>query len=296
MLKFGGYTDQEIKIMSRYLDPKSDLVFKKIFAEHPHLLISFLNAVLPLTPDQQILEVEYLPAELVPRIPGFKSTIVDVRCTDKHGRLFIVEMQIQWTSGFMQRMLFNASKAYIKQLNAGEEYHLLKPVYGLALLASEFDANPDDWYHHYKMVNVQKPAVEIKDLQLVFVELPKFKAQKYHERKLQILWLRFMSELDQTTGAVPPELLAVPEIKEAVGIAEQTAYSPVELEAYDRFWDAVSTEKTLKAGAFAEGKAEGKAEIVIMMLKDKEPVDKIARFTGLSLDEIARIKDQLHRL
>ena len=216
--------------MSRYLDPKADVVFKKIFAEHPHLLISFLNAVLPLTPEQYIITVEYLPSELVPRIPGFKSTIVDVRCTDKQGRLFIVEMQIQWTTGFMQRMLFNASKAYIKQLNAGEEYHLLKPVYGLALLASEFDPNPNDWYHHYKIVNVQKPAAEIKDLQLIFVELPKFKTQNYNQKKLQILWLRFMSELDQTTTAVASELLAIPEIKEAVSITEQAAYRYLSME------------------------------------------------------------------
>src|SRR3990167_11501288 len=273
-------------MMSRYLDPKADVVFKKIFSEHPHLLISFLNAVLPLTPAQHILTVEYLPSELVPRIPGFKSTIVDVRCTDKQGRLFIVEMQIQWTTGFMQRMLFNASKAYIKQLNAGEEYHLLKPVYGLALLASEFDPTPNDWYHHYKIVNVQKPASEIKDLQLIFVELPKFKTKNYNQKKLQILWLRFMSELDQTTTAVASELLAVPEIKEAVSITEQAAYSPAELDAYDRFWDAVSTEKTLKAGAYAEGEARGIEKIVINMLKDNEPLDKISRFTGLSQDDI----------
>ena len=279
--------------MSRYLDPKADVVFKKIFAEHPHLLISFLNAVLPLKPEQHILTVEYLPSELVPRIPGFKSTIVDVRCTDKQGRLFIVEMQIQWTTGFMQRMLFNASKAYIKQLNAGEEYHLLKPVYGLALLASEFDPNPNDWYHHYKIVNVQKPASEIKDLQLIFVELPKFKTQNYNQKKLQILWLRFMSELDQTTTAVASELLAIPEIKEAVGITEQAAYSPAELDAYDRFWDAVSTEKTLKAGAYAEGKDMRSIEIAINMLKDNELLDKISRFTGLSQDDIVKLKDKL---
>ena len=283
--------------MSRYLDPKADVVFKKIFAEHPHLLISFLNAVLPLTPEQHILTVEYLPSELVPRIPGFKSTIVDVRCTDKQGRLFIVEMQIQWTTGFMQRMLFNASKAYIKQLNAGEEYHLLKPVYGLALLASEFDPNPNDWYHHYKIVNVQKPAAEIKDLQLIFVELPKFKTKNYNQKKLQILWLRFMSELDQTTTAVASELLAVPEIKEAVSITEQAAYSPAELDAYDRFWDAVSTEKTLKAGAYAEGKAEGEQigieKIAINMLRDNESLDKISKFTGLSRDNIAKLKNKL---
>lgn len=279
--------------MSRYLDPKADLVFKKIFTEHPPLLISFLNAVLPLTPDQHILSLEYLPNELVPRVPGFKSTIVDVRCTDKQGRLFIVEMQIQWTTGFMQRMLFNASKAYIKQLNAGEEYHLLKPVYGLALLASEFDPNPDDWYHHYTMVNIQKPAAEIKDLQLVFVELPKFKAKNYNQKKLQILWLRFMSELDQKTTSVASELLAIPEIKEAVSITEQSAYSSAELDAYDRFWDAVSTEKTLKAGAYADGRADGKAEIAMNMLKDNESLTKISRFTGLSHEDITKLKDQL---
>ena len=279
--------------MSRYLDPKADIVFKKIFAEHPHLLINFLNAVLPLTPAQHILMVEYLPSELVPRIPGFKSTIVDVRCTDKQGHLFIVEMQIQWTTGFMQRMLFNASKAYIKQLNAGEEYHLLKPVYGLALLASEFDPNPNDWYHHYKIVNVQKPAAEIKDLQLIFVELPKFKTQNYNQKKLQILWLRFMSELDQTTTTIASELLAIPEIKEAVSITEQAAYSPAELDAYDRFWDAVSTEKTLKAGAYAEGKDMRSAEIAINMLKDNESLDKISKFTGLPQDDIVKLKNKL---
>ena len=31
--------------MSKYLDPRSDLVFKKIFGDHPHLLKSFLKAI-----------------------------------------------------------------------------------------------------------------------------------------------------------------------------------------------------------------------------------------------------------
>ena len=30
--------------MSRYLDPKADVVFKKVFGQHPHLLISFHNS------------------------------------------------------------------------------------------------------------------------------------------------------------------------------------------------------------------------------------------------------------
>ena len=49
----------------RYLDPKADLTFKKIFGEHKDLLISLLNALLPLADDEQIESVEYLSPELV---------------------------------------------------------------------------------------------------------------------------------------------------------------------------------------------------------------------------------------
>ena len=80
--------------MPRYLDPKSDLVFKKIFGEHPHLLKSFLNAILPLPDDRQIVELEYLPSEQVPTIPEFKRTIVDVKCRDQQGQIFIVENKL----------------------------------------------------------------------------------------------------------------------------------------------------------------------------------------------------------
>lgn len=261
---------RERTAMPRYLDPKADVVFKKIFAQHPDLLKSFLNAVLPLPKDGLIVSLEYLPSEQVPVIPAFKSTVVDVRCTDQQKRVFIVEMQVQWTTGFMQRMLFNASKAYVKQLVKGEEYHLLRPVYGLGLLNTEFDANENDWYHHYKIVNTKNPIAEIKDLQLVFVELPKFKAQNYHEKRLQVLWLRFLSEMDSKTNSVPAEWLEVPEIRQAVELTEEAAYTPDELAAYDKYWDAVSIEKTLLSEARSEGRSEGRQEGITIGLEKGE--------------------------
>ena len=90
--------------MSRYLDPKADVVFKKIFGEHPHLLIHFLNAVLPLPSDSPIVSLTYLPTEQIPAIPEFKRTIADVKCTDAQKRVFIVEMQMNWTDSFKQRL------------------------------------------------------------------------------------------------------------------------------------------------------------------------------------------------
>lgn len=83
--------------MPQYLDPKADIVFKKIFGDHPHLLISFLNAVLPLEADELIVELSHLPTEQVPEIPEFRRTIADVKCKDCKGRIFIVELQMNWT-------------------------------------------------------------------------------------------------------------------------------------------------------------------------------------------------------
>ena len=87
----------------RYLDPKADLTFKKIFGEHKDLLISLLNALLPLADDEQIESVEYLSPELVPDTYVGKNSIVDVRCRDVKNRQFIVEMQMLWTEAFKQR-------------------------------------------------------------------------------------------------------------------------------------------------------------------------------------------------
>jgi predicted transposase/invertase (TIGR01784 family) len=281
--------------MSRYLDPKADVVFKKIFGQHPHLLKSFLNAVLPLPENGLIESLEYLPSEQVPVIPAFKCTIVDVKCRDRQGRVFIVEMQVQWTDSFMQRMLFGTSTAYVRQLEPGEKYDLLKPVYGLGLIGSIFDKNSPDWYHHYKLINTQKPDREIKDLQLIFIELPKFKAASFSEKKLQVLWLQFMSELDATTRVIPEAWLNVPEIREAVDLSEEAAYTEGELVAYDKYWDAVSVEKTLLSGARKEGRQEGRQEaqreMVINLLALKIDKEKIAQATGLTLAEIAIIKE-----
>ena len=139
--------------MSRYLDPKADLTFKKVFGEHPDLVTSFLNAMLPFESDEELIhEVEYLQAELVPDNPLRKDSIVDVRCRDKRGRQFIVEMQMIWSPEFKTRVLFNASKAYVRQLDRAKKYELLQPVYSLNIVNDSFETDlPDEFYHYYRM-------------------------------------------------------------------------------------------------------------------------------------------------
>ena len=230
----------------KYLDPKADLTFKKVFGEHPALVKSLLNALLPFkSEEEEITSVTYLTPEMVPQTPTRKFSIVDVRCEDAQGRQFIVEMQMVWSAEFKQRVLFNASKAYVKQLNRGEDYSLLKPVYSLNLVNEVFEPELEDYYHYYHLVHEEHTERVIDGLHLVFVELPKFTPHTFTEKKMQVLWLRFLTEINEKTKTVPAELLANPEIAKAVSEIEESAYTEEELLGYDDFWDAVSVEKTL---------------------------------------------------
>ena len=241
----------------KYLDPKADLTFKRVFGEHPDLVMSLLNALLPLEPEQEIVDIEYLPAEIVPDNPLRKNSIVDVRCRDKKGRQFIVEMQMIWSPEFKQRVLFNASKAYVRQLNIGEHYELLQPVYSLNLVNEVFEPSLKGYYHYYRMVHEEHSDKVINGLHLVFVELPKFVPHTYKEKKMHILWLRYLTEINEKTRKVPEELLANPEIKKAVTALEESAFTDAQLLGYEKFWDIISVEKTLYYSGVREGKQEG---------------------------------------
>ena len=278
----------------KYLDPKADLTFKKIFAGHPDLLISLLNALLPLKRGQKIKSIEDLPAELVPVDPLHKDTIVDVRCKDIEGRQFVVEMQMAWTDAFKQRVLFNASKAYVSQAEMGYKYEDLQPVYSLNLVNEIFEKGVKECIHNYRIVHDKYTKKVIEGLCFTFIELPKFQPHTMKEKRMTILWLRFLTEINDKTQEVPAELLNDPKISKALEEVKISAFTDEELRAYDKFWDRVSSEKTLMEGRYDEGMKQGlqvgetnKAmEIAKNMKSAGMDVDTIHKMTGVSKDEI----------
>ena len=296
--------------MAKYLNPKADLTFKKIFGEHPNLVISLLNALLPLKDDEHVVSIEYWPAEKIPRrTEAEKNSIVDVCCRDNKKREFIVEMQMTWTESFKKRVLLNASKAYVAQSEVGQGYRLLQPVYALNFVNAPMNIGVDGYYHHYQLVHQERSDEVIDGLQLVFIELPKFQPQSFSERKMQVLWLRFLTEINEKTVEVPAELLENPEVSEALKILEVAAYTPAEMRAYDKFWDGISSDKTIiadyeykleQAKAEAEeAKAEAEeAKAEAVMLKQKAidaarkmkskgyAIEDIAEITGLTVEQI----------
>jgi predicted transposase/invertase (TIGR01784 family) len=301
--------------MAYYLDPKNDLAFKRVFGEHKHLCMSLLNSMLPL--EKPIVSIEYQTGELMPEIEVLRLSIVDVRCTDSDGRQFIVEMQMYWSESFKSRVLLNASKAYVMQLDRAKKYELLQPVYSLNFVNEIFEKSPemqDEYYHHYKIVNIQHTQKQIKGLEFIFIELPKFKPQNRAEQRLHELWLRFLTEINESTWEAPRELLENSDINEAVKYMEIGAYTKGQLFTYDKVRDSILTECSVLSDSRWEGLTEGRAQglakglarglkegrkegrkeaitqIALNLLKIGVSFDDIMQSTGLTEEEIRSLQ------
>jgi predicted transposase/invertase (TIGR01784 family) len=158
----------------------------------------------------------------------------------------------------------------------------------------------DDYYHYFHLVHDKYTEKVIDGLHLIFVELKKFKPQTFSEKKMQALWLRFLTEITDKTLEAPAELLEDPEVSEALKILEIGAYSPGEMRAYDRFWDYISRQKTIegdnrrmieKANAeIAEANAEiaeAKAEIEKLRQDKFDTARKLKAMNVMTTAQIA---------
>ena len=205
------------------------------------------------------------------------------------------------------RMAFNASTVYVRQSRRNRKYEFQPPVYLLNLVNKSFiNDNPDEYIHNYNMVHELHSDKIIEGLHLTFVELPKFKPHTRSERKMAVLWLRFLTEINEDTTTVPEELLANPETSKALKEVEESAFTEEEMEVYDHFWDMLGADRLLfvdsnnisrkkgreegLAEGLAEGRkeglAEGKAEVARAMLGKGMEVSVISELTGLDEDAI----------
>ena len=64
----------------QFLNPRTDLAFKKIFgsAQSRDILLSFLNAILNLKSPYQIVDITIVDPYQAPKIAGLKNSYLDV--------------------------------------------------------------------------------------------------------------------------------------------------------------------------------------------------------------------------
>jgi len=302
----------------RFLNPKTDFAFKKIFGSEQSrdILISFLNAILGFEGSGRIEEVNILDPYTAPKIAGMKDTYVDVKAKDGTGRQFIIEMQVLNVDGFEQRVLYNACKTYAGQLEKGEEFVALTDV--IALTITDFNLFPErpQVINKFKL-RADDGEIYSDDLELVFVELPKFTKTEAELVDIQDKWFYFLKHAPDV-HLIPPTLQSESPIVHAFDIANRAGLTPEEEDAQFRreVWidmqrgilrkvkQAEQAEKNAeqaeKAGfekGMAEGKAKGMAEgerqkafsIAEALLSSMDDM-QIARITGLPLQDINTLR------
>ncbi|TAG42164.1 MAG: Rpn family recombination-promoting nuclease/putative transposase [Oscillatoriales cyanobacterium] len=216
--------------MFTFINPKTDFAFKKIFGSEnsKDILISFLNALL--YDNQPTIEsLEIVDPYSLPLIRGLKDTYLDIRANLNDGTTVIIEMQVLNVEAFEKRILYNAAKAYSTQLETADQYVMLNPV--IALTITDFEMFEDFDKVTSRFVLKEREFLSdypIYDIELVFVELPKFKKSLEELETLTDKWLYFLKTA-RDLNTVPETMEVVPEINKAFAIASRANLNRDEL-------------------------------------------------------------------
>jgi predicted transposase/invertase (TIGR01784 family) len=243
-----------------FADPKTDFAFKRIFGseQHKDVLVAFLNDMLDLDEPHRIVGVELLPPEQRPQVAELKLSIVDVKCTDAHGVTYVVEMQVLQVEGFEKRVVYNVAKAYVNQIARGEGYPHLNDVVGITIcdfvLWPDTDARHLPMLSRWRMTEQHTGAEELGQIQLVFVELPKYDASR-PPRTMVEKWAYFFREADNLT--VVPEVLAEHPFIDALDAARTAGFTAGEWDAYILAGIALQNERGALAVAEQRGREDG---------------------------------------
>ena len=149
--------------------------------------------------------------------------------------------------------------------------------------------NIEECIHNYHIVHDKYTDKVIEGLCFTFIELPKFTPHTITEKRMTILWLRFLTEINDKTKEVPAELLENPEINKALEEVKISAFTDAELRAYDKFWDVISSERTLLSGSYDEGKAAALLEVAKNMKAKGMDVKTIIEMTGLDKEDVEKM-------
>jgi predicted transposase/invertase (TIGR01784 family) len=132
----------------------------------------------------------------------------------------------------------------------------------------------------------------IYDIELVFIELPKFQKQLLELETLADKWMYFLKTA-RKLESVPPSMESVPEIKQAFAIANQANLSSEEIDELEHQEIFIQDQRNVVKKALNQGIEQGKLETqlaIAQQLLDVLDDAAISRTTGLSIEQIARLR------
>ncbi|PHX55186.1 DUF4351 domain-containing protein [Tychonema bourrellyi FEM_GT703] len=219
----------------KFINPQIDLAFKKIFGttENKDILINFLNAIIyeaqPVIEDLDIID----PQTEIETV-GVKDTYLDIKAKINGDKIALIELQLINVSSFGKRVLYNGATTYSLQLTGEERYERLKKVISLKIADFEMFANQPEVISRFVFKEKDhKSDSPDTELELVFVELPKFSKQLAELETTADQWIYFLKN-SINLNTLPEILSAVPEIKKAFELTNEDNFTQQELKELAR--------------------------------------------------------------
>lgn len=301
-----------VMALSKFLDPKNDFAFKRIFGteKNQDILIDFINAVVGFSKDERIQTVSFLKTSQDPEIAYKKQSLIDVLCTDQYGRQYIIEMQVARTTGFEKRAQYYAAKAYARQLQQGDGYEKLRAIIFVAITDFVMFPEKKAYQSNHHVLDKETYPHDLKDFSFTFLELPKFQKTIDELDNIVERWAYFFKYAEETKEQ-DIERIAGQDFAIARAYEELNRFSwtDVELNTYESEEKRERDERAVlsakledaKAAGIEEGKAagikqglqQGQYKIAKSMLSDKMQMEIISKYTGLTIEELKKLKAEL---
>lgn len=297
--------------MRGLLDPKMDFVFKNIFGseKNPKILISFLNATLK--PKDLITAVEMKNTDINKGYIEDKFSRLDVKATTSNNEVINIEIQLKIPFSHLandipllplqenpllkneynmiKRSLYYWSKLYSEQLNEGEDYNILKRTICINILNFKY-LKTRKFHSGYRLKEIYSNE-ELTDVaEIHFIEIPKLE-EGTDEKDMLVNWIEFLK--DPESEKVRSLEMNIEEIRQAKDELIKMSNDDTQRQIYEM------RAKTLKDKVSALNEAErkgmkkgekNKAIEIAKSLLDVLDLETIALKTGLSIDEINKLK------
>lgn len=290
----------KMTLKDKYINPLTDFGFKKLFGVEPNkeLLIDFLNQLLPSI--HQIKNLTYTKNEHLGSSEYERKAIFDLYCESESGEKFIVEVQKAKQNFFKDRSVYYSTFPIQEQAKKGDWNFKLAAVYTIGILDFIFDEHKtqNELLHTVKLKD-QNDNVFYNKLTYIYIELPKFTKSDNELQSKFDKWLYVFRHLANLQNR--PVVLQERIFKKLFEAAEIAKFTPKEKEQYEeslKYYRDLknvvdsSKEEGIKEGrekGIKEGKVKKSIEVAKEMKTDGFSLEKIARYTGLSIEEIKKL-------
>ena len=279
----------------------NDYIFKRTFTkdEDGRILKDFLEAIL----EEKITKVEVKNSEIPKDMLDEKLSLLDIKAEIDNKKVVDIELQVGNEHNLEDRGTLYMCKNISTQIKEGDVYTKIKP--SIAIWILNFNYYKRNSYHSIAKMRFEKTKekeyidigykkeddIATKDLEMHFIELPKFiKKNPGVEGKLeQWLWL-IVGKEEKIKMAEKKNK----EIKRARTLLDQISNDPKEQERYENKLLAEYRYKSGIAGSRKfgkeEGKKEAKIEIAKNMINKEMDLELISEITKISIEELKKIK------